>query len=245
MTDLREALQRTQSKPLRGALERTRASRGRRPPSSSALVWQGPWSPEVRYLAGDCVEFEGSSWRSLISHVNVEPPHLPQEASAVWELVAKKGEDGAAGPRGFIGATGPQGPPGPGSELSIEDEGVLQGTATVLDLVGAGVTATVAGGTATITIPGGVGGGHVIEDEGVPLAQRADLNFVGAGVTAADAGGVTVVTIPGGGAVAFDDPDPSVFGDTMAQGVDGDAARADHHHDRHDDAVLFLSKINA
>ena len=46
-----------------------------------------------------------------------------------------------------------------GSSLSIEDEGVAKGQAGTLDFVGAGVTANVAGGTGTVTIPGGVGGG--------------------------------------------------------------------------------------
>jgi hypothetical protein len=157
MTDLREALRRTSSKPLRGALERTqeRADQGRRTPPQS-LVWQGPWKPGVRYTAGDVVEDEGSSWRSLIAHTDVKPPPLPAEASAVWELVAKKGEQGAPGPRGFVGPTGPQGPAG--GDMSIEDEGVLQGTATTLDFVGSAVTAAVAAGVATITITGTGGG---------------------------------------------------------------------------------------
>lgn len=42
--------------------------------------------------------------------------------------------------------------------VAIEDEGSPLGDATVLDFVGAGVTATMGGGTATITIPGGGGG---------------------------------------------------------------------------------------
>lgn len=153
MSDLREALRRTSSKPLRGALERTqqRADQGRRIPPSP-LVWQGPWDRQQRYTAGDVVEDEGSSWRCLIAHTDVKPPPLPAEASAVWELVARKGEQGAPGPRGFVG---PQGPAGQGSEMDIEDEGIAQGVATTLDFVGAGVVATVAGSTATITIPGG------------------------------------------------------------------------------------------
>ena len=43
--------------------------------------------------------------------------------------------------------------------LYILDEGNLQGTASYLDFVGAGVTATVTNGTASINIPGGGGGG--------------------------------------------------------------------------------------
>lgn len=46
------------------------------------------------------------------------------------------------------------------SVLEVRDEGVDQGDVTVaFDFVGAGVTATLAGGVATITIPGGGGGG--------------------------------------------------------------------------------------
>ena len=42
--------------------------------------------------------------------------------------------------------------------LYILDEGIVQGTASYLDFNGAGVTATVYGGTASINIPGGGGG---------------------------------------------------------------------------------------
>jgi len=48
---------------------------------------------------------------------------------------------------------------GGSSTLSILDEGNLLGTASFLDFVGAGVTATVTNGTASINIPGGGGGG--------------------------------------------------------------------------------------
>lgn len=195
--DLRRALARTQSKPLREGLERTFAndSDGKRP-GPTFRAWKGPWLRELRYSPGDVVEHLGSSWRCLLRHRDSEPP------SVKWELVAQKGQTGVGGARGFVGPTGATG-------------------------------------------PAGAGGGHVIEDEGVPLAQRADLNFVGAGVAAADVAGVTVVTIPGGGSVAFDDPVESQFGDANAQGVDADAARADHIHDRHDDAVMFFSKVNS
>ena len=45
------------------------------------------------------------------------------------------------------------------SALYIQDEGVTQGTASYIDFTGAGVTATVTGGTASIAITGGGGGG--------------------------------------------------------------------------------------
>lgn len=86
--------------------------------------------------------------------------------------------------------------------VDVEDEGVTETTAaTVLNFVGAGVTAADAGGgQCDITIPGG-GGGVDVEDEGVSEATGATtLNFVGAGVVAADmGGGVVDVTIAGGG----------------------------------------------
>lgn len=85
--------------------------------------------------------------------------------------------------------------------IDVEDEGVSEATgATILNFVGAGVTAAdVGGGQVDITIPGG-GGGIDIEDEGVSEATGAGtLNFIGAGVTATDAGGGVVdITIPGG-----------------------------------------------
>lgn len=84
--------------------------------------------------------------------------------------------------------------------------------------------------------------GHVIEDEGTPLTQRANLSFVGAGVTVTDSAPDTIVTIAGG--ATFGSPVESQFGDTGADGVGTDAARDDHVHDRHDDAVLFYSGIN-
>jgi len=44
------------------------------------------------------------------------------------------------------------------SALYIQDEGITQGTASYIDFTGAGVTATVSNGTASVTIPGGGGG---------------------------------------------------------------------------------------
>jgi len=86
------------------------------------------------------------------------------------------------------------------SAITIQDEGAPLATAAdTLDFVGAGVTATGAGSTKTITIPGAAGG-VTVQDEGAPLATVADtLDFVGAGVTATGAGTTKTITIPGGG----------------------------------------------
>lgn len=53
----------------------------------------------------------------------------------------------------------PGAPPANPVVLTIEDEGVSQGTADTLDFVGAGVSVVVAGSTATVTIAGGGGAG--------------------------------------------------------------------------------------
>ena len=62
------------------------------------------------------------------------------------------------GANGATGSAGPQGPAGSGSTINVEDEGsgIPNTPHANLDFVGAGVTATDAGGgVATITIPGG------------------------------------------------------------------------------------------
>ena len=67
----------------------------------------------------------------------------------------------SVGANGAAGATGPQGPAGSGSTINVEDEGsgIPNTPHSSLNFVGAGVTATDAGGgVATITIPGGAGG---------------------------------------------------------------------------------------
>lgn len=74
---------------------------------------------------------------------------------AVFKMSAPAGVDGVDG---ADGAQGPQGIPGSGSSITVEDEGISVPNTphTILDFVGAGVTATDAtAGRATITIPGG------------------------------------------------------------------------------------------
>lgn len=156
MTDLRDALRRTKSKPLRAALESAQVKQRelRRVGDAAFRSWQGPWQRDLRYRAGDVVSHDGSSWRCLLEHTDSEPP------SPVWEYVARKGDTGPAGARGFQGQQGIPGPPGPaGGDVSFEDEGVALGTASTVNFVGDGVTAAVAAGTATVTIPGGGGSG--------------------------------------------------------------------------------------
>jgi len=71
-------------------------------------------------------------------------------------------------------------------KVRVQDEGVDQGTVDTLDFVGAGVTAAVAAGKATVTIPGGGGSTptgtgfrHVtagVEDAAAKLVDTADIN---------------------------------------------------------------------
>ena len=60
--------------------------------------------------------------------------------------------------------------------INVLDEGVLQGTASYFDFTGAGVTATVNAGTASINIPGGGGGSNT-------NSQNAILNQTSPAVT--------------------------------------------------------------
>lgn len=93
-------------------------------------------------------------------------------------------------------------PPVTGTVVLLDD-GSLLGSVTQFDLVGAGVTATLVGTRATITIPGGAGnppvtGSFVIEEEGAVLGSATELNFIGAGVTATLVGPRADITIVGG-----------------------------------------------
>jgi hypothetical protein len=87
---------------------------------------------------------------------------------------------------------------GGSSGVAVEEEGGAVATATTLNFIGSGVTATNAGG-GQVDVTISAGGGVDVEDEGaVALAAATTLNFVGAGVTATNAGGGQVdVTIPG------------------------------------------------
>lgn len=88
-----------------------------------------------------------------------------------------------------------------GATIITQDEGIeVDATASTLNFVGAGVTATDAGSNVTtITIPA-VDNTLITQDEGANVDTTATtLNFIGGGVTATDAGGgVTDITIPGG-----------------------------------------------
>jgi hypothetical protein len=74
------------------------------------------------------------------------------------------GTNGTSGTSGVSGTSGINGTNGVTSTVNINaitiaDEGTAQGTATFIDFIGSGVTATVTSNTASITISGGGGSG--------------------------------------------------------------------------------------
>ena len=62
------------------------------------------------------------------------------------------------------------------SAVTIADEGIVQGSASYFDFTGAGVTATVSAGTASITITGGGGGGSAIQGASQVFTQSIAAN---------------------------------------------------------------------
>jgi len=80
----------------------------------------------------------------------------------------------------FITASSAIGGGGGSSNITIGDEGTTQGTATYLNFIGAGVTATVSSNTASITISGGgssakAGSGSAASFTGTP--RTASITF--------------------------------------------------------------------
>lgn len=78
---------------------------------------------------------------------------------------------------------------------TVQDEGAAVTQQSVLNFIGAGVTATNnAGASRTdVTIPGGSGGltqaYQTVQDEGVALTQQSIVNFIGPSITATDNAG--------------------------------------------------------
>jgi hypothetical protein len=93
-----------------------------------------------------------------------------------------------------------------GTTITTQDEGVtLSSAVTTLNFVGAGVTASGAGATTTVTIPAG-GSTITVKDEGVTQSTTVDtLDFVGANVTASGAGSTATITASGVQSVASAD----------------------------------------
>jgi hypothetical protein len=84
-------------------------------------------------------------------------------------------------------------------KLKVQDEGTdLGSNPSVVNFVGAGVSATLVDGVLTVTIAGGGGGGGAVEllDEGSSLVAAINsLNFVGPVVQATNVGPAGTITI--------------------------------------------------
>lgn len=112
--------------------------------------------------------------------------------------------------------------------LPIQDEGVSVASATILNFIGAGVTATDAGGgTVDVTIPGGSGFTQNIETRTITAPEDAAmaLTLVGTPLTPAE-----VVLEVGSAPTQIYADDYSVTGTTLswaALGLDGILAAGD------------------
>lgn len=91
---------------------------------------------------------------------------------------------------------------GGGGSVTVYEEGAAVGTATLLNFVGAGATATFSGGTVVVTIPGGTTTAEIIvQDEGSTIGTASVLNFTGSGGTASYSGGTATINITGGDSI--------------------------------------------
>ncbi len=73
------------------------------------LNWIGEWQPGESYLTKDGVQYEGSSYICVVAHDSIASAPPP---STSWDLVASKGDIGAAGEQGVQGDTGAAGEQG-------------------------------------------------------------------------------------------------------------------------------------
>jgi len=88
------------------------------PQGTAGLSWKGSWAGTSTYMMNDYVTISGSSYVSLIDS---NLGNLPGSNSAIWAVLAQKGDIGLTGAKGNVGpqgiqgtlgATGPQGPIG-------------------------------------------------------------------------------------------------------------------------------------
>jgi Big-like domain-containing protein/carbohydrate binding protein with CBM5/12 domain len=81
-------------------------------PGPQGLTARGAWDPTVEYAGNDVVTYQGSTYRCLLASCFDPTGRLPPDSRLgfIWEVLARRGNDGQPG---ADGATGPQGPPGP------------------------------------------------------------------------------------------------------------------------------------
>ena len=133
--------------------------------------------------------------------------HLNQSGPTSGHVLSWNGSDYAWVANS--GETGAQGPAGP--SVTIQDEGSSLSTdASIINFVGAGVTASGTGGTKTITISGGgSGSGNVVDDTSPQLGGALDVN--GQDITSTSNGNIELDP-NGSGVVIFKGNAPKVSG---------------------------------
>lgn len=122
-----------------GAAGATGATGATGPKGPLGFNWRGEWSGSTSYLVDDEVSFNGSIYVAIVNNSSSQPP------SSNWNLLASKGDTGAAGaagaqgPTGATGNTGAQGPDGivwrgawsSATAYSVDDAVVLNGTSYI------------------------------------------------------------------------------------------------------------------
>ncbi|MEO9297557.1 hypothetical protein [Devosia alba] len=70
------------------------------------INWQGDYSGATAYVLDDGVLYSGSSWRALQATTGNVPPALPTTSNGYWQLVARRGNDGAGTVATIVEGTG-------------------------------------------------------------------------------------------------------------------------------------------
>ena len=78
------------------------------PTGAQGMTWKGAWSSTTTYNLNDSVSFQDSSFISIVPHNLGNLPVTP----GYWNLLAREGQNGPAGPTGAQGPSGPAGPQG-------------------------------------------------------------------------------------------------------------------------------------
>jgi hypothetical protein len=100
---------------------------------AAGLVYQGSYSSTTNYALGDVVEWQGSSYTSLIASNAGNTPSLGPEqwgllsAQGPVGLTGATGATGSQGPQGLPGSVGPNGPAGPQGLQGIPGQAGAQG----------------------------------------------------------------------------------------------------------------------
>ncbi len=149
---------------------------------SGDLKWQGVYDNTVDYYDRDTVEYQGSTFVATATTTGT-PPGDPNSPNAPWELVAKKGADGA------------------GATITIQDDGSnIPNTPHGTLNFGANITAVDAGGGVadiSVNIPKNIYMVAVWAEENAALGNNTYEWAFGNGANTPNGNGVTIF-VPSG-----------------------------------------------